>query len=227
MGQGTCRRSEQSAPSAARVGRNKEAFTLIELLVVIAIIAILAALLLPALAGAKARAERTLCISNLRQFGIAMGAYATDCHNFFPDNTDGGQVSWCGTNVQNFWKAYLMPVRRNGVEKDRFHVLFCPAQKWHRYADSVPTPAFDPQDVIGYFYLPYRDPNFYMNRGWGYDYNVTGLQGWIERKKLGGEFGKAPTAMDMKQAIAGDCRQCELVQPRSSHPLFRSYPAQR
>lgn len=60
-------------------------FTLVELLVVIAIVAMLISILLPAIGKAKYNANLSLCAARLRQHGIGVVTYATDCRSWYPD----------------------------------------------------------------------------------------------------------------------------------------------
>lgn len=71
----------QRSPASRRAG-----FTLLELLVVISLLAVLTALLLPALSGAKAKANAIKCRSNLRQMGLALIMYVNDC-GAYPSRT--------------------------------------------------------------------------------------------------------------------------------------------
>lgn len=89
------------------------AFTLVELLVVVAIVAVLAAMLLPALQKAKEKARQGVCISNLRQMGMAVLLYVDESAGHLPfcDNWPSATENYAGPWPLLLWPVYLQDAK--------------------------------------------------------------------------------------------------------------------
>jgi len=140
--------AKQCRPAAGkRLREAGVAFTLIELLVVIAIIAILAALLLPALAAAREKGRRTVCINNLHQLHLMVSMYANDHEQYVPlgikDYGRFEHINWISSNMAYTWKTdYNLP----------YKTMCCP-NVWGPYGEQLRFSAAMGGAELGYNYL--------------------------------------------------------------------------
>lgn len=123
-------------PFHHRHGSSYQAFTLIELLVVISIISLLIAILLPALAAARATSQRITCASGQRQIGLAIFMYADEYSDYVPPvGTASNLTNWYSQPTSNPWSRLLMegsyihqPAARTSVTFPvKAHPFYCPS----------------------------------------------------------------------------------------------------
>jgi prepilin-type N-terminal cleavage/methylation domain-containing protein/prepilin-type processing-associated H-X9-DG protein len=120
----------------------RRAFTLIELLVVVVIVAALAAMLLPAINAVRSAARGTVCLSNLRQIGLALMGYQNDWDNLMPPpirkDGAGATYPYPGTGTYMWYGAIQDYLEGQGSRRNNAAV--CPEadfRRWPGYTSTI------------------------------------------------------------------------------------------